>query len=68
MQEMHSRSLGNNMAIKTMAARVEGEIVIKNNFTKININVKNYSSLKRGVYRPDSTYKTTKMIYQKCSH
>ena len=32
------------------------------------INVKNYSSLKRGVYRPDSTYKTAKMIYQEYSH
>ena len=29
-----------------------------------NINVKNYISLKRGVYRPDSTCKTAKMIYQ----
>ena len=28
------------------------------------INVNNYISLKRGVYRPDSTYKTAKMIYQ----
>ena len=33
-----------------------------------NINVKNHISLKRGVYRPDSTYKTAKMIYQKYSH
>ena len=33
-----------------------------------NINVKNYMSLKRGVYRPDSTYKTAKMIYQRYSH
>ena len=33
-----------------------------------NINVKNYISLNRGVYRPDSTYKTAKMIYQKYSH
>ena len=33
-----------------------------------NINVKNYCSLKRGVYRPDSTYKTAKMIYQNYSH
>ena len=32
------------------------------------INVKNYISLKRGVNRPDSTYKTAKMIYQKYSH
>jgi hypothetical protein len=31
----------------------------------IHDNVKNYSSFKRGVYRPDSTYKTAKMIYQK---
>ena len=29
-----------------------------------NIVVKNYISLERGVYRPDSTYKTAKMIYQ----
>ena len=36
--------------------------------TTANINVKNYSSSKRGVYRPDSTYKTAKMIYQKYSH
>ena len=34
-----------------------------------NINVKKLnSSLKRGVYRPDSTYKTAKMIYQEYSH
>ena len=33
-----------------------------------NINIKNYLSLKRGVYRPDSTYKTAKMIYRKYSH
>ena len=33
-----------------------------------NNNVKNYISLKRGVYRPDSTYKTAKVIYQKYSH
>ena len=33
-----------------------------------NINVKNYISLKHGVYRPDSTYKTAKMIYQNYSH
>ena len=32
------------------------------------INVKNYSSCKRGVYRPDSTYKTAKLVYQKYSH
>ena len=32
-----------------------------------NINVKYYISLKRGVYRPDSTYKTSKMIYQNTS-
>ena len=31
-------------------------------------NVKNYISSKRGVYRPDCTYKTAKMIYQKYSH
>ena len=30
-----------------------------------NINVKNYKSLKHGVYRPDSTCKTAKMIYQR---
>ena len=29
-----------------------------------NINVKNYINLIRGVYRPDNTYKTAKMIYQ----
>ena len=33
-----------------------------------NLNVKNYVSLKRGVYRLHSTYKTAKMIYQKYSH
>ena len=33
-----------------------------------NINVTNYINLKRGVYRPDSTYETAKMIYQKLSH
>ena len=33
-----------------------------------NINVKNYISLKHGVYRPDSTYKTAKMIHQRYSH
>ena len=33
-----------------------------------NINVKNNISLKRGIYRPDSRYKTGKMIYQKYSH
>ena len=33
-----------------------------------NINVKNYISLKRGVYWLDSTYKTAKMINQKYSH
>ena len=33
-----------------------------------NINVKNYISLKHDVYRPDSSYKTAKMIYQKYSH
>ena len=32
------------------------------------INVENYISLKRGVYRLGSTYKTAKMIYQKDSH
>ena len=32
------------------------------------INVKNYFSLKHGVYRPDSTYKTAKMIYQNYLH
>ena len=32
------------------------------------INVKNYSSLKRGVDRPDRTYKTAEMIHQKYSH
>ena len=35
---------------------------------QILFNVKNYISLKRGVYRPYSTYKTAKMIYQKSSH
>ena len=29
-----------------------------------NFNVKNYISLKRGVNRPDCTYKTAKMIFQ----
>ena len=33
-----------------------------------NINVKNYNNLKRGVYRPDCTCKTAKMIYKKYSH
>jgi hypothetical protein len=33
-----------------------------------NINDKNYFSLKHGVYRPDSTYKTAKMISQNFSH
>ena len=28
-------------------------------------NVKNYNSLKRGVYRPDCTYKTAKIILRK---
>ena len=32
------------------------------------IKVENYISLERGVYRPDSTYKTAKMIRQKYSH
>ena len=27
-------------------------------------NVKNYTSIKRGVYRPDCTHKTAKMIFQ----
>ena len=31
-------------------------------------NVKIYGSLKRGVYRPDSTYETAKIIHQKYSH
>ena len=30
--------------------------------------VKNYSIFKRGACRPDSTYKTAKMIYQKYPH
>jgi hypothetical protein len=30
-----------------------------------NINVKNYISLKRGVYRPPCTYKTAKIILSK---
>ena len=33
-----------------------------------NINVKNYIRSKRGVYRPECTYKTAKMNYQKYSH
>ena len=34
----------------------------------IPINVKNYNSLKRGVYRPDCRYHTTNLVYLKCSH
>ena len=30
----------------------------------LRINVKNYISFKRGVYRPDCIYKTAKMIFQ----
>ena len=32
------------------------------------INVKNYIGLKLAVHRPDSTYKTAKMIYQQYSY
>ena len=33
-----------------------------------NITVENYIGSKRGVYRPDSTYKTAKIINQKYPH
>ena len=59
--EMPSRSSSPNMLLISNT----GLLVEKNGkylFKKL------YSSLKRGVYRPDSTYKTAKMIYQEYSH
>ena len=46
---------------------------VRNKLRNVSASIQNYceklnSSLKRGVYRPDSTYKTAKMIHQEYSH